>query len=41
MRPPTCKEDVGEETPTPTLAPAIVRGELVPEVNEKVDVLGK
>jgi hypothetical protein len=41
IRPPTCNEDVGEETPHPTLAPAIVRGELVPDVKEKVDALGK
>jgi hypothetical protein len=41
IKPPTCSEDVGEETPHPTLFPTIVRGELVPEVKEKVDGLGK
>jgi hypothetical protein len=41
IKPPTCNEDVGEETPHPTLAPTIVRGELAPDVKEKVDVVGK
>ena len=42
IRPPTCSEDVGEETPHPTLLPTIVRGALVPvDVNENVFVVGK
>jgi hypothetical protein len=39
--PATCSEDVGEAVPSPTLLPTIVRGMFVPDVNEKVDAVGK